>query len=83
MKEIDGEKLIIYGVSVLLAVVSVALLNRVSRSRGKNPVFHGIFVAGAAATLIFLPEAIQDEIFSQGGVGMFFWWVMMSLPILA
>lgn len=71
MKEIDGDKLIIYLVSVLLAVASVALLNKVKRSRGKNPIFHGIFVAGSVATLFLLPDAIQDEIFSQGGVGMF------------
>jgi hypothetical protein len=68
MKAIDGDKLLIYGVSVLLLVASVPFLSKLPRNRGKNVIFHAVYVGAAVATLILLPEAIQKEIFSPGGV---------------
>ncbi len=68
MKEIDGDKLIIYVVCILVLVTSVPFLSKLPRSRGKNIFFHGIYISVAATALFFLPEFIQDDIFSPGGI---------------
>ena len=69
MKEIDGDKILIYAVSIALAVVAGVFINKIPRTRGKKPIFHAAFVAASVAILIFLPEEIQDTVFSPGGVG--------------
>lgn len=38
------------------------------RSRGRNIVWHLIFLVASAAALLLIPASIQDEIFSPGGV---------------
>lgn len=68
MKEIDGEKVTTYLVATALVVVLTPLLRKVRRSRGKNLIYHALFVAAAVALLLFLPEDIQDDVFSPGGV---------------
>ena len=69
MKEIDWDKALIYAVSIALAIVAAVFINKIKRSRGKNPIFHGVFVVASILTLLFLPEEIQDTVFSPGGVG--------------
>jgi receptor expression-enhancing protein 5/6 len=68
MREINTEKLAIYGVSILLVILAVPLLSRLPRTRGKNPIYHGAFLAGGVALLMLLPHDIQNEVFSPGGV---------------
>ena len=68
MKQIDPDKWMIYGVSILLVIASVPLLNRLPRTRGKNLLFHAGFVVVALALVLLLPNSIQTEIFSPGGV---------------
>ena len=68
MKKLDPEKLIIYCVSILVVAVSAPFIRKVPRSQGKNPLFHGIFLAAAVAVLVFVPGFVQDEIFSPGSV---------------
>jgi hypothetical protein len=68
MKEIDGGKVVIYLCSVALVAVSVPVIKKFSRTRGKNPVNHAAFVGVALALLLLLPDYIQNEIFSPGGV---------------
>jgi hypothetical protein len=68
MRELPTEKLLIYGCSLLLVSILTPLLNRIPRSRGKNIAFHIIFLVGAAASLLFLPDFIQNEVFTPGGV---------------
>jgi TB2/DP1, HVA22 family len=68
MRRIDSDKLLIYSASTLLLVLSVPLLSKLPRSRGKKPLFHIAFLVVAIASLIILPSAVQDEIFSAGGV---------------
>ena len=68
MRKLDPDKIIIYAVSILLVIALSPLLSRLPRSRGKNPIYHGIFVVAAGLLLAFLPEEIQHEVFSPGGV---------------
>lgn len=69
MKEIDGDKILIYVVSIALAIVAAVFINKIPRTRGKNPIFHAIYAAASIALLFLLPEEIQDTVFSPGGVG--------------
>jgi hypothetical protein len=68
MKEIDWENVGTYAVFIALVCASVPLLHRLPRTKGKNPIFHGAYLAVAAAILLLLPETFQDDIFSPGGV---------------
>ena len=68
MKEIDHEKIVIYCVSVLLVIGMVPLLARLPRTRGKNLIYHAAFACVASLILFLLPNDIQHEIFSPGGV---------------
>lgn len=68
MRELPTEKLAIYGISFLLVLILTPLLSRIPRNKGRNPIFHIIFAVASIATLFLLPEFIQDEIFSPGGV---------------
>mmetsp|Transcript_117294 Transcript_117294/g.175154 ORF Transcript_117294/g.175154 Transcript_117294/m.175154 type:complete len:336 (+) Transcript_117294:169-1176(+) len=68
MREIDGGKIVIYLCSVALVVLSVPLVKKFSRTRGKNPIYHAAFAGVALALLGLLPDYIQNEIFSPGGV---------------
>eukprot|EP00934_Nitzschia_sp_Nitz4_P005585 Nitzschia sp. Nitz4//scaffold29_size155292//2643//3647//NITZ4_002630-RA/size155292-processed-gene-0.1-mRNA-1//1//CDS//3329546364//5575//frame0 len=68
MREIEADKIIIYAVSVLVLIAIVPFLAKIPRTRGKNLVYHGAFVAAASATLLLVPDYIQNEIFSPGGV---------------
>ena len=68
MRSIDSDKLLIYVVSIALLVVSVPILSKLPRTKGKNVIFHGAYVGVIAVTLLLLPEFIQDEIFSPGGI---------------
>jgi len=68
MKEIDGDKVLIYAVSIALAIVAAAFVNKIPRTRGKNPIFHAVFLVASIAILVLLPEEIQDTVFSPGGV---------------
>lgn len=69
MKEIDGDKVLTYAVSIALAIVAAVFINKIPRNRGKNPIFHALFVVASVLILVFLPEEIQDTVFSPGGVG--------------
>ena len=68
MKELDGGKIAIYVVSIACVGVATPFIDKLSRTRGKNPIYHGIFFAVAFASLFLLPDYIQHEIFSPGGV---------------
>lgn len=68
MRELPKEKILIYAGAILCVMVSAPLLHRVKRTRGKQPFWHALFLAGAAAILFWVPEAIQKEVFSPGGV---------------
>lgn len=68
MKTIDGDKIIIYVVSIALLVAFVPILSKLPRTKGKNVICHAVYLGVMAATLFLLPEFIQDEIFSPGGI---------------
>ena len=68
MKEIDWERIVNYGVLIGVVCASVPMLSRLPRTRGKNAVFHGLYIAVAIAMLILIPEDFQEDIFSPGGV---------------
>ncbi|KAI2492696.1 hypothetical protein MHU86_21844 [Fragilaria crotonensis] len=69
MSQDEGtERWWILGISLLAVLLLIPILSRVKRSRGRNVLYHGIFVISASALLLLLPDTIQDICFSQAGV---------------
>eukprot|EP00977_Amphora_coffeiformis_P001028 scaffold220_cov169-Amphora_coffeaeformis.AAC.8 len=68
MREIPPENWMLYGITIVVVAVGTHLLHYVPRTKGKNPIYHGLFLAGVIALLTFVPEWVQDELFSPGGV---------------
>ena len=68
MRDIPAEKMALYGGAIVCTVVLSFVLRKVPRV-GKPPIWiHLLYLAGVAATVVFLPAWIQHEIFSPGGV---------------
>ena len=68
MKELDPEKLLIYFLSLLLLILLTPLLHKLPRTKGRHLSFHLAYLLAVRLTLHFLPESIQTELFSPGGV---------------
>jgi len=68
MRELPKEKILVYAGLILALAVSTPLLHRLKRSRGRNILWHVLFLVGAVAVLVLVPASIQDDIFSPGGV---------------
>jgi hypothetical protein len=68
MRELEVEKISLYVGSVAVVAGLSPIMHRIKRTRGRNPIFHVLFLAVFIALLVFVPEWIQDEIFSPGGV---------------
>lgn len=68
MREIPPENWMLYGITIVVVAVGTHLLHFVPRTKGKNPLYHGLFLAGVVALLLLVPEWVQDELFSPGGV---------------
>lgn len=73
MRELPKDKILIYAVIILSLVILVSLFHkyvtsRQPRSRGRNVIYHILYLIAMVAALLFTPDAIQDEIFSPGGV---------------
>jgi len=62
------DKITMYLVVIAVTVGLGQILHRIPRTRGRNPIFHVLFLAVFIGVLFLVPEWIQDEIFSQGGV---------------
>ena len=62
-EEGDVAKWLIYAIAVAFVIVLVPILSRIPRSRGKNIIYHAIFLAVAAALLLLVPEEFQDVFF--------------------
>lgn len=67
MRPIPREKLLLYLVLVVLVILLVPMLSRFPR-RGRSSLWHLGYVAAIPTALVLLPEWIQTEIFSPGGV---------------
>lgn len=68
MKKLHVEKISVYLVSVAVIAGLSPILHRIKRNRGRNPIFHVLYLAVFIALVVFVPEWIQSEIFSPGGV---------------
>ena len=68
MRELDGDKIMLYGITVLVAVVMTPFLHKIPRSKGKNLIFQGVYLVFVMAMIAFVPEWVQDELYSPGGV---------------
>jgi hypothetical protein len=68
MRELEGGKIIIYAVALAAVVALAPILDKFPRTRGKNLVNQGIFLVCAILSIAFIPDYIQHEIFSPGGV---------------
>jgi hypothetical protein len=68
MRELEGGKVIIYLVAFIAVIAIAPILEKFPRSKGKNILYHGIFVISTILSIAFIPDYIQNEIFSPGGV---------------
>ena len=68
MRELDWDKIYTYAALLAFCVLLVPILTRLPRSRGKNVIFHVLYLAFAIACLLLIPGDIQDDMFSPGGV---------------
>mmetsp|Transcript_36516 Transcript_36516/g.53554 ORF Transcript_36516/g.53554 Transcript_36516/m.53554 type:complete len:338 (-) Transcript_36516:320-1333(-) len=64
----DASEFIIACVAILGLCISTPLMSRFPRSHGANPYFHVAFAVVSGLLLFFVPDYIQDVIFSPGGV---------------
>ena len=68
MREIPTDKIMLYGITVVVAVAMTPLLHRIPRTKGKNLLFQALYVIFVTIMLFFVPEWVQDELYSPGGV---------------
>lgn len=68
MREIASEMLAFYGGSIGAVALLVPVLAHIPRSRGRNVFYHILFAFIIGLIIYFVPEEIQFEVFSHGGV---------------
>jgi TB2/DP1, HVA22 family len=71
MIELPPDKILIYAISILCMILMVLFVHRFvqpKRTRGRVIVWHALYTVGVIVSLQFIPNTIQDEIFSPGGV---------------
>jgi hypothetical protein len=61
----------VYLVSVAVIAGLSPIIHRIKRNRGRNPILHVLYLAVFITFVVFVPEWIQYEIFSPGGVVVF------------
>lgn len=71
MKELPLDKIAFYGASVAAVFFLTPLLHKVPRSGGTNILYHVVYIALVVAAVMFLPEWLQEDMFSEGGVLLF------------
>ena len=64
----DPTRTLTYVGSLVSIIILCPILNRVRRTKGKNPFYHLLFIGAAVAVLILVPDKIQNILFSEGGV---------------
>lgn len=68
MRKIPTEKILFYSGAVAATIVLTLILQKIKRWN-KPPIWvHPIYFAVVAACLLLIPEDLQDDIFSPGGV---------------
>lgn len=68
MREIPKDKIFLYCSFVGVALFLSFILQKCRRTKGRNILYHVIFVILAGVSLKFIPTWVQTEIFSPGGV---------------
>mmetsp|Transcript_18776 Transcript_18776/g.24184 ORF Transcript_18776/g.24184 Transcript_18776/m.24184 type:complete len:337 (-) Transcript_18776:197-1207(-) len=68
MREIPADKIFVYAAAVSITAVLTPFMSKFKRTRGKSVAAHGVFLVSAALMLTFIPEGVQDDLFSPGGV---------------
>ena len=68
ISEQEVPKWAIYTVSIGVFALLIPILAKVKRTRGRNPFYHLIFLGAAIFSFFFVPESIQNVLFSQAGV---------------
>ncbi len=68
MRKIASEMFAFYGGSIGAVALLVPILAHVPRNGGRHVLFHILFGIIVGVTIFFVPEDIQLEIFSHGGV---------------
>lgn len=68
MRELPKENLMLYAITMVVVAIGTYLLHFVPRTKGKNPIYHGLYLVAVVLLLMFVPDWVQDELFSPGGV---------------
>ena len=68
MRELDREKIFLYGGAIAVVIATVPFVTKIPRSFARYPLPHVLFILFAGLMLAFLPDFVADEIFSPGGV---------------
>jgi TB2/DP1, HVA22 family len=71
MIELPKEKILTYGISLALLIGLIVVSDKFiqpKRTRGRNIVFHVLYLVGVVAVLVLVPSDVQNEIFSPFGV---------------
>ena len=68
MTEDEMARWVVYLVVIVVFAVMIPILSKIPRSRGKNIIYHAIFVVLAVVACVFLPDEIQESLFSEGSV---------------
>jgi hypothetical protein len=68
MRKIPVEKIATYGGIVLLVFLLAPLVHKIPRSGGTNIIYHILYTIVVIISLWLVPEWIQNECFSPGGV---------------
>lgn len=66
MREIPADKIFIYAAAVAIMAVATPFMSKFKRTRGRSVVAHVIFVIATGLLLCFIPEWVQDDLFSPG-----------------
>jgi TB2/DP1, HVA22 family len=68
MRDLDWDKLTIYGVAIACVLAVTPFLHKIPRRFGRSPFVHVAYILVAGLCLYLVPDWIQHEIFSPGGV---------------
>jgi TB2/DP1, HVA22 family len=68
MREIPSDKIALYAATIAVAAALTPIISKFRRTKGKNLVSHLIYVIASALIVAFVPEWVQHDLLSPGGV---------------
>ncbi|KAL7580638.1 hypothetical protein ACA910_002153 [Epithemia clementina (nom. ined.)] len=68
MRQIPADKIMLYGITVIVAVAMTPWLHKIPRTKGRYVPVQLAYLAFVVGMLGLVPEWVQDELFSPAGV---------------